>query len=57
MVEQADTGKRHCDSVFIASFNNIVVSYAASGLCHKFNAALVCAFYVVAKWKESIAAQ
>lgn len=57
VMEQTDARKRHCDAVFVACFYNMVVTYASSGLCHKFHAAFVGAFYVVAEWEESVASQ
>ena len=57
MMEQPETGKRHGNAVFIAGFNNIVVTDAAACLSDIFNAAALCAFDIVAEREECVAAE
>ena len=57
MMEQPETGKRHGNAVFIAGFNNIVVTDAAACLCDIFNAAALRAFDIVAEREECVAAE
>ena len=54
MVEQADAGECHGNTVLVASFDNMVVTYRTSGLCNIFYAALVSTFNVIAKREESV---
>ena len=57
MVEQADAGKRHGDTVLVAGGDDMVVTYRAAGLCDIGYTALVGAFYVVAEGEEGVRAQ
>ena len=57
MVEQPEPGKRHGNVVFIAGFNNIVVTDAAACLSDIFNAAALRAFDIIAKREECVAAE
>src|SRR3712207_7095125 len=54
MVEQTNMGKRHGDTVFIASIDNMVVTNAASCLHNIFHSALMGTLYIVAKGEESV---
>ena len=54
MVEQTYASECHCDAVFVASLNNMVIAYRAAGLCNEFHTALMSAFYVVAEWEECV---
>ena len=54
MVEQADAGKCHGNTVFIAGFDNMVIAYGTSGLCNVFNTAFVSTFNIVAEGEECI---
>ena len=54
MMEQADTGKCHGNAVFIAGFDNMVITYGTSGLCNVFNTAFVSTFNIVAEGEECI---
>ena len=54
MMEQADTGKCHGDTVFVAGFNYMVITYRTSGLGNVFYSALVGAFNVVSEGEECI---
>ena len=57
MVEQADAGKRHGDTVLVAGGDDMVVTYRAAGLCDIGYTALVGAFDVVAEGEEGVRAQ
>ena len=56
MVEQTDACKRHGDAVFVAGFNDIVVTHRAACLGDVLYAALVRALDVVAEGEESVRA-
>ena len=56
MVEQTDACKRHGDAVFVAGFNDMVITYRASCLGDVFHAALVRTLDVVAEGEEGIRA-
>ena len=55
-MEQSDTRKYHCHSVFVCSFNNQVISYRTARLCDILHAALCCSVDVVEEWEESVGA-
>ena len=57
MVEQSYTCECHCYSILVACFNNIVITYRTTCLCYKFHTTLMCTFYVVTEWEESIRAK
>ena len=57
MVEQADTCKCHGNSIFVTSIDNVIIAYGTSGLCNVLHSAFMCAFYIVAKWEESVRPQ
>ena len=57
MMEQPETGKRHGNAVFIAGFNNIVVTDTAACLSDIFNAAALCTFDIIAEREECVAAE
>ena len=56
MVEQTDACKRHRDTVFVAGFNDMIVTYRAACLGDVFHAALVRALDVVAEGEEGVRA-
>ena len=56
MMEQTDACKRHRDAVFVAGFNDMIVTHRASCLGDVFHAALVCTFDVVTEGEEGIRA-
>ena len=49
MMEKSDTSECHCDTVFVAGHDDMVVANAAAGLCDKLHTALVGALDVVAE--------
>ena len=56
MVEQTDACKRHGDAVFVAGFDDMVITYRTACLGDVFHAALVRTLDVVAEGEESIRA-
>ena len=54
MVEQAHVCHCHCDAVFVAGVNDIVVANGTAGLGYELHPTLVGALNVVAEWEESI---
>ena len=54
MVEQTYTSKRHCDTILIASLNNIVVANRTTSLGDELYATLMSALDIVAKGEESV---
>ena len=56
MMEQTDACKRHRNAVFVAGFNDMVITYRAACLGDVFHAALVRALDVVAEGEESVRA-
>ena len=55
-MEQTDACKCHGDAVFVAGFNDMIVTYRASCLGDVFHAALVRALDVIAEGEEGIRA-
>ena len=56
MVEQTDACKCHCDAVFVAGFDDMVITYRASCLGDILYAALVCTLDVITEGEEGIRA-
>ena len=54
MVEQTDACKCHCHIVFVASSNHMVITYGATRLCNVADTTLMCAFYIISEWEESV---
>ena len=54
MVEQTNACECHCNAVFVASFNNMVIAYRAACLCNEFHTTLVSTFDIVAEWEERV---
>ena len=57
MMEEAQAGHRHGNSIFIARFDDIVVADRTAGLGNVVDAAAMSSFDVVAKGEESVAAE
>ena len=56
MMKQADTGKAHSHTVFVARVDYIVVADRTARLRHIFHAALVRPLNIVSKWEEGVGA-
>src|SRR5574344_1017728 len=56
-MEQAQTGKGHSDTIFVAGFNNIVIANRTACLSNILYAAAMSAFNIVAKGEEGITAK
>ena len=56
MMEQANAGKCHCDTVLITCFNHIIIPYRASGLRNILYPTLMGTFNIVSKREECIRA-
>ena len=54
VMEQADVGHRHCDAVFVAGLDDVVVTDGAAALRDVGDAALMRALDVVAEREEGI---
>ena len=54
MVEKSNVRESHCNIVFVASFDDVVVANGTARLRDKINAGLVSAFDIVAEWEKSI---
>ena len=54
VMEQSDTCKAHGHTVFIASFNDLVISDRTARLSHIFHAALMGSLDIIPEWEESI---
>ena len=54
VMEQADVGHRHCDAVFVAGLDDVVVADGAAALRDVGDAALMRALDVVAEWEEGV---
>jgi len=54
VMEQADAGHRHCDAVFVAGLDDVVVADGAAALCDVGDAALMRALDVVAEREEGV---
>jgi hypothetical protein len=54
MVEQANASECHCDTVLVASLDDIVITNRTTCLSDELNARLVSALDVVAEWEERI---
>ena len=54
MLEVADAGHHHGNSVFVAVFNSVVVANRAAGLNDGGNTCLVRNFYAVGKGEECV---
>ena len=54
-MEQAQTGKGHGDTIFVAGFDNIVIANRTACLGNILHAAAMSAFNVVAEGEESVA--
>lgn len=54
VMEQADVGHRHCDAVFVAGLDDVVVADGAAALRDVGDAALMRALDVVAEREEGI---
>ena len=54
MMEQAHTGKCHSNTVFVAAFDNEIVTDRSAGLCDILNTASLCSFDIVVEREESI---
>ena len=54
VMEQSDTCKAHSHTVFIASFNDLVISDRTARLSHIFHAALMGSLDIIPEWEESI---
>ena len=57
VVEQANADECHCDIIFIASLNDVVVSNRTTCLCDVFYTTLVRTLDIVAEWEESVTTQ
>ena len=56
MMEQTDACKCHGNAVFVAGFNDMIVTYRASCLSYILYAALVRTLDVIAEGEESVRA-
>lgn len=54
MMEQTHVSKRHRDTVFVAGFDNMIVTNAAAGLSYISYSALVGTLYIVAEGEERV---
>ena len=54
VMEQADVGHRHCDAVFVAGLDDVVVADGAAALRDVGDAALMRALDVVAEREEGV---
>ena len=54
MVEQTYACECHCNAIFVASFDNMVIAYRTTCLCYEFHTALVSTFDIVAEWEECV---
>jgi len=54
MMEKSYSCKRHCDTILIASLNNIVVANRTTSLSDELYATLMSALDIVAKGEESV---
>lgn len=54
VMEQADVGHRHCNAVFVAGLDDVVVADGAAALCDVGDAALMRALDVVAEREEGV---
>lgn len=57
MMEEAQAGHDHSNSIFIARFDDIVIADRTAGLSDVIDAAAMSAFDVIAKGEESVAAK
>ena len=56
-MEQTNSGECHCNSVFVAGFNDVVVADRTAGLCNKSDTATVSALNVVSEREERVRAE
>ena len=57
VMEQSDSGKCHCHTIFIAGCNYILISYRSAWLSNIFHAALMSSFNIIAEREECIRSQ
>lgn len=57
MVEQAQAGERHCNTVLVAGLNNIVITDRAACLCNILHAAAMRTLNVIAEREECVTAK
>ena len=54
VMEQSDSGKCHCHTVFVTSCDYILISYRSARLCNIFHTALMSPLNVIAEREERI---
>ena len=54
VMEQTHAGECHSNAVFVAAFDDEVVTNGTAGLCDIINAALLCAFDVIGEGEECV---
>ena len=54
MMEQTNAGERHCDTIFVAGLDHMVVANGAAGLCDIVDTAFMRPFDVVAEGEEGV---
>ena len=57
VMEKPDACKAHCNAVFVAGLDDIVISYGAAGLSDIFNTASVCALDIVTEGEECVGSE
>ena len=54
MMEKANASECHCNTIFVASHDDMIVANGASSLCDELYATLVGTLNVIAKGEEGI---
>ena len=55
-MEQSDSGKHHCHTVFVAAFDHGIIPHGTAGLCDILHAALMHPLHIVGEGEEGVGA-